>query len=414
MALPSQQQRGGGMGPRLTGGRSRRRRRGRARRVVALVFIVACLGVVVWQWPSITGGGAGVDREDALAQGETNDDTQEPAANTGAAQLVVNRPAATPVRQPEPTPPQPSRERETVVDNEQPRELTMGAVAEESVAPEREDRVTPPATSPNGFGVTSRTAEAIERADGHLAANRPVEARDVLNRALYAGGLNATDVDLLRARLAEISETLTFSPRAYPDDAMSETYTVKRGDALSVIPRRAGLRVDYRLIQRLNRIADPSRIRLGQSLKVLKGPFHAIVDKSAFRLDLYAEQTDSAGNRLYIRSFPVGLGEYGTTPVGDWVVRDAGKVINPAWVNPRTGERFDKDDPDIPIGEHWIALEGTDPETELLDGYGIHGTNEPESIGMELSMGCVRMLADDVRLMYELLVEGTSTVRIVE
>jgi lipoprotein-anchoring transpeptidase ErfK/SrfK len=147
---------------------------------------------------------------------------------------------------------------------------------------------------------------------------------------------------------------------------------------------------------------------------VLKGPFHAVVDKSAFRMDIYADQTDAYGNRIYIRSFPVGLGEFGTTPVGTWVVKPNSKVINPSWVNPRTGEKFDKNDPDIPIGEYWIALEGTDPETELMAGYGIHGTNQPESIGMEMSMGCVRMLADDVRLVYELLVGGKSTVRIVD
>src|SRR5690606_25444057 len=114
----------------------------------------------------------------------------------------------------------------------------------------------------------------------------------------------------------------------------------------------------------------------------------------------------------YIRSFPVGLGEYDSTPVGAWVVRSNSKLINPAWANPRTGERFAADDPRNPIGEHWIGLDGIDDHTRLTDGYGIHGTVEPESIGRQASMGCIRMHADDVALVYELLLEGVSSVHI--
>ncbi|MEO1130964.1 MAG: L,D-transpeptidase family protein, partial [Planctomycetota bacterium] len=203
-----------------------------------------------------------------------------------------------------------------------------------------------------------------------------------------------------------------FSPRVYPDDSTADTYVVQRGDSLSTIPRQAGFNIDYRLVQRINQISDPRRLGMGQRIKGLYGPFHAVVHKSAFRLDVYTDQRDSAGNRIYIRSFPVGLGEYGSTPIGSWVVAE-GKVLNPGWRNPRTGEVFDKDDPLNPIGERWIGLEGTDENTALESGYGIHGTVEPESIGREMSMGCVRMLADDVALMFELLVPGRSTVEIV-
>ncbi|MEE8524065.1 MAG: L,D-transpeptidase, partial [Thermoanaerobaculia bacterium] len=41
-----------------------------------------------------------------------------------------------------------------------------------------------------------------------------------------------------------------------------------------------------------------------------------------------------------------------------------------------------------------------------------HGTNAPESIGGEGSLGCIRMLPDDVGLLYELLSEGRSVVEI--
>ena len=45
---------------------------------------------------------------------------------------------------------------------------------------------------------------------------------------------------------------------------------------------------------------------------------------------------------------------------------------------------------------------------------GIHGTIEPETIGKDVSMGCIRMLPDDVALAYKLLLPGQSYVFIID
>jgi len=109
----------------------------------------------------------------------------------------------------------------------------------------------------------------------------------------------------------------------------------------------------------------------------------------------------------------VGLGEFGSTPIGSWKVRTNSKLIDPKWVNPRTGEVFQASDPKNPIGERWIGLIGTDAQTSLLEGYGIHGTIAPDSIGREMSMGCVRLDNEDVEWVYELLIDDQSTVQII-
>jgi hypothetical protein len=44
---------------------------------------------------------------------------------------------------------------------------------------------------------------------------------------------------------------------------------------------------------------------------------------------------------------------------------------------------------------------------ELGDGYGIHGTDEPESIGRSVSHGCVRMLNADIEKLYPMVAVGT-------
>jgi hypothetical protein len=44
---------------------------------------------------------------------------------------------------------------------------------------------------------------------------------------------------------------------------------------------------------------------------------------------------------------------------------------------------------------------------ELGDGYGIHGTNEPSSIGRSASHGCVRLRNEDVEKLYDMVSVGT-------
>ncbi|MDX2115518.1 MAG: L,D-transpeptidase family protein [Planctomycetota bacterium] len=252
----------------------------------------------------------------------------------------------------------------------------------------------------------------VAAADSSIAAGRKPEARLMLNRALHDPRATDPDVEMLRARITDLNAELVFSPTVVAGDPLADTHTIQPGDRLVKIVQASDLKVDWRFIQRINRMSDPGRLRVGQKLKVVKGPFHAVVHKDAYRLDLYSDATDTDGNRLYIRSFPVGLGENDSTPLGKWFVRPASKLVNPHWVNPRTGERFDANDPKNPIGEHWLGIVGAEPATEVLSGYGLHGTIEPESIGRDASMGCVRMQNEDIALIYEMLVEQHSSVEI--
>lgn len=44
---------------------------------------------------------------------------------------------------------------------------------------------------------------------------------------------------------------------------------------------------------------------------------------------------------------------------------------------------------------------------DLGDGYGIHGTDEPESIGRSVSHGCVRLRNEDIEVLYQMVPVGT-------
>lgn len=60
--------------------------------------------------------------------------------------------------------------------------------------------------------------------------------------------------------------------------------------------------------------------------------------------------------------------------------------------------------PHNPVGTRWMGLS--------VRGYGIHGTNEPNSIGKAASHGCIRMGKADLEEFYALVAVG-DTVRLV-
>ena len=47
-----------------------------------------------------------------------------------------------------------------------------------------------------------------------------------------------------------------------------------------------------------------------------------------------------------------------------------------------------------------------------FQSFGIHGTIDPGSIGKDMSMGCIRLLPNDVELIYEVVTQGNSTIEI--
>jgi hypothetical protein len=54
----------------------------------------------------------------------------------------------------------------------------------------------------------------------------------------------------------------------------------------------------------------------------------------------------------------------------------------------------------------YVGVLGT-RRLELGDGYGIHGTDHPESIGRSVSHGCVRMRNEDIERLYPMVAIGT-------
>ena len=237
----------------------------------------------------------------------------------------------------------------------------------------------------------------------------PVAARESLTRILDNSATTATDRLGAYEAINKVNAVLTFSERVLANDPFSKQYTVQEGDSLSNIRKSLHLDCEWRFLQRINHLATERSIRVGQVLKTPTGAFHGEVHKSEFRLNIF--EGDGPG-RVMVASYPISLGEFNSTPIGAFSIRPRSKLIDPEWRNPRTGQHFASNDPANPIGERWIGLKGIEPHNKNFEGYGIHGTTDITSIGKQASMGCVRMLPQDVEVVYELLTEPNSIVTI--
>jgi lipoprotein-anchoring transpeptidase ErfK/SrfK len=95
-----------------------------------------------------------------------------------------------------------------------------------------------------------------------------------------------------------------------------------------------------------------------------------------------------------VKMYPVAVGaRRSPSPTGEFEIVNLipkptyyapGVVIGPGTANP--------------LGTRWIGLS--------RKGYGIHGTNEPRSIGRRASHGCIRMRNRDVEELFEMVAVG--------
>jgi L,D-transpeptidase-like protein/LysM domain-containing protein len=220
------------------------------------------------------------------------------------------------------------------------------------------------------------------------------EAAKVLSASLAQNRDTSLEGDL-KIALEPLVRRLFFSSQVIPD--LSFGYVVAKGDSLDRLVKTwkkdKGVNVTPGFVAKVNGMADPSRIQPGMTLKIPSAPLHLEVSKHAFRLVLFCGDVPILERR-------VGLGKGGKTPEGTFVIRD--KQVHPVWFRP--GEAIPYGDPRNPLGTRWMGFEATEQHA----GYGIHGTTAPDSIGKEMSDGCVRMLNAEVEELFELVPAGTE------
>lgn len=180
----------------------------------------------------------------------------------------------------------------------------------------------------------------------------------------------------------------------------SKVYRVVSGDALTNIGKK--LNTTQGLLMRANGLDNPNKLRLNQNLKYTPKDFEIVIEVSTTRLFLI----DKNG---VFNVYEVGLGRPGNdTTLGRYKIGN--KEKDPTWFKPGFGP-IPPGDPSNELGTRWMPLI---PEAEGLPrDLGIHGTIEPDTIGLYTSMGCPRLHREGVEELYDLVVRSTP-VTIVE
>jgi lipoprotein-anchoring transpeptidase ErfK/SrfK len=233
-------------------------------------------------------------------------------------------------------------------------------------------------------------------------AGNPAEARTLLEEAkrlesqqsflesktayqkLVSDYPNAQNVMEWQKKIEELTMKLLFSPAITPG---SIEYVVQAGDSLEKIARDHKTTVE--LIKRSNGL-DNETIFPGKKLKVWTQGFSIAVDKSQNVLILKSKEE-------IIKTYAVATGKNNSTPVGTFRIIE--RIVNPPWYKPGGGIA-PAGTPENILGTRWM---GWDKE-----GYGIHGTTDPKSIGSQATAGCVRMVNTDVEELYSIVPQGTE------
>ena len=197
------------------------------------------------------------------------------------------------------------------------------------------------------------------------------------------------------------------------EDVIGRMLSVRlvKGDTLPDIARHFGLGLDG--VSAANPGVDVWVPEAGQRVYL---PLHFIlpdaprkgivINLATMRLFQYKGNGETSA----VVTYPVGVGtEDRPSPIGQ--MRIERKVSRPTWYVPTSIAKahLKKGDvlpaivppgPDNPLGECALYLSA--------QGYLIHGTNKPASIGLQATNGCFRLYPEDIKKLYEITPVKTS------
>jgi len=230
-----------------------------------------------------------------------------------------------------------------------------------------------------------RQARELYAQASRIKASKPVEAKQIYKEIIEKHP-DVENIAQIQQELHQLNMDLIFSNR--PVEGKTVTHEVVPGDTLGKIAKKYGVTVGF--LRRSNGL-NSDVIRVGQRLRIWQGEFNVFVDKSQNILIL------KDGNEV-VKIYSVATGENNSTPVGEFTVTT--RLVDPVWFN--RGVVVPPESPQNELGTRWLGFD--------IDGYGIHGTPKPETIGQQVTAGCVRMRNEEVEELYDFLPGGSRVV----
>jgi LysM repeat protein len=228
-------------------------------------------------------------------------------------------------------------------------------------------------------------AAAVETARRELEAGQLASALKQLSGWYDDPRLSPTERQQLIQLLDQVAGTVVYSTQ----HLLESPYEVQPGERLEDIAQRYN--IPWQLLAKINGIDDPQNLRAGERLKVMKGPFSAVVSLEKRQLTLLLADGSYAGR------FSIGIGVEHPPQEGSFAVSD--KVVNPVYHG--RDRAVGAGDTSNPLGDRWIGL-GSD--------LGIHGTNRAENIGRTDLSGSISLSRRDVEDVFDILSVGSRVV----
>ncbi len=227
------------------------------------------------------------------------------------------------------------------------------------------------------------TDEALfELGDVYEVQQQLIEAR-AMYQMLLEQFPESTLLTQTQKRFGAVNIALLFSPIVTERDRVHE---VQSGDTLGQIA--ASNHTTVACIKRANGLKS-DLIVPQQKLKVPGGRFSIVVDKSQNQLLL-------TENNQFVKAYTVATGKDNSTPVGTFTV--VNRLLDPVWYT--QGAVVPPDSPENILGTRWLGISE--------QGYGIHGSVDPTTIGKQVTAGCIRMTNSDVEELFDIVPVGTE------
>jgi hypothetical protein len=241
--------------------------------------------------------------------------------------------------------------------------------------------------------IQSRFAAFMDDVQKTLDQGKLAEAHAALSTLYGNPELPADQAKQITALLDQLAGTVIYSRKHF----LEPPYVTQQGDTLDRVAQKYS--IPWQLLASINGLTPPAApggqsaakdqpLPAGMELKVVRGPFNAVVQLDKHELTLMVQ------NR-YAGRFPIGVGRDQPKLDGEYTIRD--KVLNPTYYGP-DGVNIGPNDPKNPLGGAWIGLS---------DRIGIHGASDPQAIGRDDNRGTICVRQRDLQDLYGILSVGS-------
>lgn len=150
----------------------------------------------------------------------------------------------------------------------------------------------------------------------------------------------------------------------------------------------------------LSRLAMAAAVAMILGAQAMAQSFDSVSPKRLIVVSLEDRKLALLEDGQVKKVYPVSVGKASTpSPSGTFTIER--RVANPSYTH---DGKVVPPGPGNPVGTRWMGLS--------IRGYGIHGTNQPRSIGKAASHGCIRLAKTDLEELYREMHVGDTVVLI--